>query len=89
MLFILNLLDSSDVVVVLSQLLLIAQAVVPVTQLLISGRTTSKDEDSTHVFETKKGHINDSVGNGVFGKCKITCENAESDFSMKRKMQHL
>ena len=37
---ILNLLDSSHVVMILSELLLVAQAVVPVTQLLISGRMT-------------------------------------------------
>lgn len=40
-LFILDLLDSSDVVVVLSQLLLVAQAIVPVTQLLVSGRKSA------------------------------------------------
>lgn len=38
MAFILDVLDSGDVVVVLSQLLFIAQTVVPVTQLLVSGR---------------------------------------------------
>lgn len=37
--FILNLLDSGDVVMVLSQLLLVAQAVIPVPQLLIPART--------------------------------------------------
>jgi len=36
--FILNITNSSDVVMILSQLLFITQAVVPVTQLLISGR---------------------------------------------------
>lgn len=39
--FILNLLNSSNVVVVLSQLLLVAQAVVPITQLLVSGSIKS------------------------------------------------
>lgn len=42
--FILDLLDSSDVVVVLPQLLLVAQAVIPVTQLLVSGRREGLDE---------------------------------------------
>ena len=35
---VLNLLNSSDVVMVLSQLLLVAQAVIPVTQLLVPAR---------------------------------------------------
>lgn len=37
--FILNLLDSSNVVMVLSQLLLVTQAVIPVTQLFIPIKT--------------------------------------------------
>lgn len=44
---ILNLLDSGDVVMILSQLLLVAQAVVPVTQLLVSGGRMSPNEDNT------------------------------------------
>lgn len=44
---VLNLLNSSDVVMVLSQLLLVAQAVIPVTQLLVPARAKWHNEDSS------------------------------------------
>ncbi len=41
---ILNLLHSSNVVMILSQILLVAQAVIPVTQLLVPGENNKQPE---------------------------------------------
>lgn len=53
----LNLLNSCDIVMVLSQLLLVKQTVIPVTQLLVSARDRKKTALKTDYSFVKKLQI--------------------------------